>query len=78
MEALAVEMTVRQCILTAGRGVIQGFSTLELKYSITMVKAFVGSRRKKESQQPVYVWAPDQRMRTLLQDFQKRALAAGK
>jgi hypothetical protein len=30
--------------------------------------------RVKDSCQPVYVWVPDRRMRTLLQDFQKRAL----
>ena len=49
-------------------------------YALSELVQFIwrSNVRVKESQQPVYVWVPDKRMRTLLQDFQKRALAAGK
>ena len=47
MEALAVEMTVWQCISTAGRGVMQGFPPLELKlhsYSICCIIRTCGEK----------------------------------
>ncbi len=46
-------------------------------YALSELVQFIwrSNVRVKESKQPVYVWVPDQRMRTLLQDFQKRVLA---
>lgn len=46
-------------------------------YALSELVQFIwrSNVRVKESRQPVYVWIPNQRMRTLLQDFQKRALA---
>ena len=46
-------------------------------YALSELVQFIwrSNVRVQDSTQPVYVWIPDQRMRTLLQDFQKRALA---
>lgn len=45
-------------------------------YALTELLQFIwrSNMRVKESGKPVFVWVPDQRMRQLLQDFQKRAL----
>ena len=45
-------------------------------YALSELVQFIwrSNVRVKESDTPVYVWVPDQRMRTLLQDFHKRAL----
>lgn len=45
-------------------------------YALTELLQFIwrSNMRVTESGKPVYVWVPDQRMRQLLQDFQKRAL----
>ena len=44
-------------------------------YALSELVQFVwrSNVRVRESSQPVYVWIPNKRMRTLLQDFQKRA-----
>ena len=49
-------------------------------YALSELVQFIwrSNVRVQESRQPVYVWVPDQRMRILLQDFQKRALKRSK
>lgn len=49
-------------------------------YALSELVQFIwrSNLRVRDSRQPVYVWIPDRRMRTLLQDFQKRALQSKK
>ena len=49
-------------------------------YALSELLQFIwrSNVRVKDSDKPVYVWVPDKRMRTLLQDFRRRALEVKK